>query len=46
MKGATIADGQEIQKSESFRYLESIIYKDGEIEEDENYRIRVWWIYL
>lgn len=25
-------DGQEIQKSERFRYLVSIFYKDGEIE--------------
>ena len=39
-------DGQEIVKSKSFQYLESLIYKDGEIEEDVNYRIRVGWIYL
>ena len=31
----------EIQKSETFQYLGSIIYKDGEIEEDVNHRIRV-----
>ena len=30
----------EIQKSETFQYLGSIIYKDGEIEEDVNHRIR------
>ena len=29
----------EIQKSETFQYLGSIIYKDGEIEEDVNHRI-------
>ncbi len=32
--------GQEIPKSKSFRYLGSIIHKDGEIEEDLNHRIR------
>ena len=37
-------DGQEIVKSKSLRYLESLIHKDGEIEDDVNYRIRVGWM--
>ena len=33
-------DGQEISESKRFRYLGSIIYKDWEIEDDVNLRIR------
>ena len=39
-KGAIRLDGQEILKSESFRYIGSIIHKDGENEEDVNHSIR------
>ena len=37
-------DDQEMVKSKSFQYLESLIHKDGEIEDDVNYRIRVGWM--
>jgi hypothetical protein len=37
-------DDQEIPKSENFRYLGSIIHKDGEIEKDMNYRLRGGWV--
>ena len=37
-EGVIRVDGQEILKWESFRYLKSIICKDGDIEEDVNYR--------
>jgi hypothetical protein len=44
-EGIVKLDGQEIPKSENFRYLGSIIHKDGEeIEEDVNHRIRARWI--
>ena len=51
-KGVVQLDDKEILKSESFWYLGSIIFlflgsiihKDGEIEEDVNYRIRVGWM--
>jgi hypothetical protein len=44
MKGDVKLDGEEILRSECFRYFESIIHKDEEIEEDVNYRIRVGWM--
>ena len=44
IEGVVRLDGQDIVKSKSFRYLESLIYKDGEIEEDVNYRIRARWM--
>jgi hypothetical protein len=31
-------------RSECFQYFRSIINKDGEIEEDVNYRITSWWM--
>lgn len=34
-------DNQEIFQSDHFRYLGSIIYKEGEIEKDVAHRIRV-----
>ena len=40
-KELVILNGQEILKSESFRYLGSIIHRDGEIKEDVNHRIKV-----
>ena len=36
-----ILHGQEML---SFWYLGSVIYKDGEIEEDMNHRIRAQWM--
>ena len=43
-EGALRLDGLEISKSESFRYVGSIIQKYGEFEYDVNHMIRVgWW---
>ena len=37
-------DGQNIPRSERFKYLESIIQCDGNIDGDVNHRIRVGWL--
>ena len=37
-------DGQEIQMSSHFKYLGSIIQKDGEINSDVNHRIQASWL--
>ena len=37
-------DNQEISKSEHFRYLGSMINKDGEFDDDVTYRIKVGWL--
>lgn len=37
-------DGQEISKSNFFQYLVSIVYTDGEIEDDVNNRMQTKWM--
>jgi len=37
-------DGQEISMSSHFKYLGSIIQKDGEINSDVNHRIQAGWL--
>ena len=37
-------DGQETPMSSHFKYLGSIIQKDGEIDSDVNHRIQVGWL--
>ena len=37
-------DGQQIPVTECFKYLGSIIQKDGEIDGDVNHRIKVGWL--
>ena len=37
-------DGQEISMSSHFKYLGSIIQKDGEIDSDVNHRIQAGWL--
>ena len=37
-------DGQEIPMSNHFKYLGSIIQKDGEIDSDVNQRIQAGWL--
>ena len=37
-------DGQEIPMSSHFKYLGSIIQKDGEIDSDVNHRIQAGWL--
>ena len=36
--------GQEIPMSNHFKYLDSIIQKDGEIDSDVNHRIQAGWL--
>ena len=37
-------DGQEIPMSSHFKYLDSIIQKDGEINSDVNYKMQAGWL--
>ena len=37
-------EAREIPQRDSFRYLDSIISKDGEIDEDVEHRIKVGWL--
>ena len=37
-------NGQEIPRSSHFKYLSSIIQKDGEIDSDINHRIQAGWL--
>jgi len=37
-------DGKKISLSSHFKYLDSIIQKDGEINSDVNYRIQAGWL--
>jgi len=37
-------DGKEISVSSHFKYLSSIIQKDGEINSDINHRIQAGWL--
>ena len=43
-EGVVILDGQEIPNSECFWFLRLTIYKDEEIEEDLNHRIKTKWM--
>jgi hypothetical protein len=36
-------DGQVVPKKDIFHYLKPILQKDGDIDEDVNYRIKVGW---
>jgi hypothetical protein len=37
-------DGQVVPKKDTFRYLGSILQKDGDIDEDLSHRIKVGWL--
>ena len=37
-------DSQQISVTECFKYLRSIIQKDGEIDGDVNHRIKTGWL--
>jgi hypothetical protein len=37
-------DGQVVSKKDSFRYFGSMLQKDGDIDEDVSYRIKVRWL--
>jgi hypothetical protein len=37
-------DGQVVPKKDTFRYLESMLQKNGDIDEDVSHRIKVDWL--
>ena len=37
-------DGQVVPKKDTFRYLESMLRSDGDIDEDVSHRIRAGWV--
>ena len=42
-QGVITLDGQQIPVTECFKYVGSIIQKDGEIDGDVNHRIKAEW---
>jgi hypothetical protein len=43
-EGDVRLDGQVIPKKDTFRYLGSILQKDGDIDEDLSHRIKASWL--
>jgi hypothetical protein len=43
-EGSVRLDGQVVPKKDTFRYLESMLQKDEDIDEDVSYRIKVHWL--
>ena len=43
-QGVITLDGQQIPVTECFKYLGSIIQKDGKLDGDVNHRIKVGWL--
>ena len=43
-QGVITLDGQQIPVTDCFKYLRSIIQKDGEIDSDVNHRIKAGWL--
>ena len=41
--GVVSIEDQEIPKSEQFRYLESILHAEGDIDADVTHRIKAGW---
>jgi hypothetical protein len=39
-EGHVILDGQVVPKKDNFRYLRSMLQKDGDIDEDVSHRIK------
>jgi hypothetical protein len=42
--GSVRLDGQVVPKKDTFHYLESMLQKDGNINEDVNHRIKAGWL--
>jgi hypothetical protein len=42
--GVVSLDGQALAKKETFRYLGSMLQKDGDIDEDVRHRISAGWL--
>jgi hypothetical protein len=43
-EGDVRLDGQVVPKKDTFRYLESMLQKNGDIDEDVSHRIRAGWL--
>jgi hypothetical protein len=43
-EGDVILDGQVVPKKDTFRYLGSMLQKNGDINEDVSHRIKVGWL--
>jgi hypothetical protein len=43
-EGDVRLDGQVVPKKDIFRYLGSMLQKDGDIDEDASHRIKVDWL--
>jgi hypothetical protein len=43
-EGDVRLDGQVILKKDTFRYLGSILQKDGDIDEDVSHKIKAGWL--
>jgi hypothetical protein len=43
-KGDVRLDGQVVPKKDTFRYLGSMLQKNGDIDEDVSYRIKAGWL--
>jgi hypothetical protein len=43
-EGDARLNGQMVSKKDTFHYLESMLQKDGDIDEDVSHRIKVGWL--
>jgi hypothetical protein len=43
-EGDVRLDGQVVLKKDTFRYLGSILQKDGDIDEDVSHKIKAGWL--
>jgi hypothetical protein len=43
-EGDVRLDGQVVPKKDTFRYLESMLHKNGDIDEDVSHRIKADWL--
>jgi hypothetical protein len=43
-KGMLDFDGQVVPKKDTFRYLGSMLQKNGDIDEDVSHRIKAGWL--
>jgi hypothetical protein len=44
VEGDVRLDGQVVPKKDTFRYLGSMVHKDGDIDEDISHRIKADWL--
>jgi hypothetical protein len=42
--GAVSLDGQVVPKKDTFRYLGSMLHKEGDIDDDVSHRIKAGWL--